>query len=152
MNAIDARVEKIAARLRVLPGASERLAALVDRAKRLPEPRLDERVDANLVPGCVSRVWLAGDCPDGVMRFRADADSAVVKGLVTLLWEITNDQRASDFIDMADEPGVFAALGLQAHVSPTRLHGLGQVWRRMREMARSRASESPEREIENGMG
>ena len=138
MNAIDARSEEIVRRLRVLPGAVERLSALTDRAARLPPPRDDERCDANLVPGCVSRVWLAGEIADGRMRFRADADSRLVKGLVTLLWEVANDQRAVDLADAPAEPVVLSALQLDGQLSPTRLHGAGQVWRRMRELARER--------------
>lgn len=140
MNAIDARSEEIVRRLRVLPGAAERLAALADRARRLPPPREDERCDANLVPGCVSRVWLAGEVAGDRVQFRADADSQLVKGLVMLLWEIANDQRALDLAGTPDEPAALGALQLDGHLSPTRLHGAGQVWRRMRALAREHLS------------
>lgn len=135
MNAIDTRIEKVVARLRVLPGPAERLAALVERSKRLPPPRADERVEAKLVPGCVSRVWLAGEGADGMMRFRADADSAIVKGLVTLLWEIAEGQTAADLAAAPAEPQVLPALGLDAHLSTTRRRGAGQVWRGMQALA-----------------
>lgn len=141
MNAITAREEVVAARLRVLPGAMERLAALGDRAKRLPAPQAGERIEANLVRGCVSRVWLTGECAEGIVRFRADADSAMVKGLVTLVWEIADGQMVGDLGAAPDEPPIVHLLGLDAHLSPTRLHGLGQVWRRMREIARSASVE-----------
>src|SRR5215207_6561863 len=36
----------------------EKLAAVVDRAKRIPSVQPEERIDANHVPGCVSVVWL----------------------------------------------------------------------------------------------
>ncbi|HMC58735.1 MAG TPA: SufE family protein [Candidatus Solibacter sp.] len=136
MNPIEARSHEIVRRLQVLPGAAERLAALTDRSRRLPPPRDDERHDAHLVPGCVSRVWLVGEIVGDRMQFRADADSQLVKGLVTLLWEITNDQPATDLAESPDEPAVLAALQLDGQLSPTRLHGVGQVWRRMRAFAR----------------
>lgn len=133
---IAARIEAVVARLRVLPGPAERLAALVDRAKRVPPPRDGERNETNLVPGCVSRVWLVGAGDAGIMRFRADADSAMVKGLVALAWEIADGQTIADLSAAPDEPGFLAALGLETQLSPTRLNGAGQVWRRMRQIAR----------------
>ena len=136
MNAIAARSDELIRRLWVLPGAAERLSALTDRATRLPPPRDDERCEANLVPGCVSRVWLVGEVTEGRMTFRADADSRLVKGLVTLLWEIAYDQLAVDLAEAPAEPGIFGALQLDGQLSPTRLHGAGQVWRRMRALAR----------------
>lgn len=133
---IAARIDSVVARLRVLPGPAERLAALVDRAKRLPPPRDDERTEANLVPGCVSRVWLVGEEEAGLMRFRADADSAIVKGLVELAWEIADGQTIADLSAAPDEPVFLAAMGLETQLSPTRLNGVGQVWLRMRQIAR----------------
>ncbi len=133
---IDARIEAVVARLRVLPGPAERLAALTDRAKRLPAPRVDERIEANRVAGCVSQVWLAGECVGGLMRFRADADSVMVKGLVALAWEIADGQASADLATAPDEPVFLVALGLDMQLSPTRLHGVGQVWRRLRQIAR----------------
>lgn len=137
MNALAARSEAVVRRLLVLPGATERLAALTERARRLPAPRDDERQEANLVPGCASRVWLLGEMTDGRMLFRADADSQLVKGLVMLLWEIGNDQEAIEWAEAPDEPIALVALELDRQLSPTRLHGIGQVWRRMRALARS---------------
>jgi len=118
---------------------------LADRAKRLPAPQPEERGPEQLVPGCVSRVWLVGESEDGLMRFRADADSAIVKGLVELLWEVAEGQSVADLAAAPDEPTVVAALGLEAQLSPTRLHGLGQVWRRMRELSRTALGGVPRR-------
>lgn len=135
MNAIDVRIATIGARLRVLPSPAERIAALADRGKRLPALHDHERIDSNLVAGCVSRVWLVGGNVEGRAWFRADADSVMVKGLVTLAWEIANQQSVTDLAGASDGPVFIAALGLDGQLSPTRLHGVGQVWRRMRELA-----------------
>ncbi len=53
MNAIETRQEDFIRRLRILPGAPERLAALIEWGRSLPPPRGDDRLDENLVPGCV---------------------------------------------------------------------------------------------------
>ena len=110
-------------------------ALRIPNTDRLPLPGDDERIDGNLVPGCRSRVWLIGEILEGRAQFRADADSQLVKGLVTLLWEIAHDLPAADLATAPDEPPAVAALQLDRQLSPTRLHGIGQVWRRMRALA-----------------
>ena len=135
-DSIPSRQAEIVARLRVIPAAQEKLSALVARARRLPAPSADERADIHLVPGCRSRVWLLGGArPDGTMELRVAADSAIMLGLAGLLVEIAQGVPAAELRAWPDEPTVWRELGLDAHLSPTRLHGLGQVWRRLRGIA-----------------
>jgi cysteine desulfuration protein SufE len=103
----------------------ERLAAVTARGKKWPSPRDDERVDANLVPGCSSRVWLIGEVTDGVCRFRMDADSPLVKGLAALLCELYEGESAAGIA--ATEPELFETLGFARTLSPTRLNGVAQI-------------------------
>ncbi len=139
METIADRQRAYVDRLRILPGAQERLSALVARAAKLPAPRPEERSTPSLVPGCVSQVWLAGEFLDGAMRFRADADSALVKGLVAALCTLVEGLPPGEIAQIADEPELWRELGLDGHLSPTRLRGLGNVWRRLRALARAAA-------------
>ncbi len=133
---VPSRQAEIVARLRVVPGAQEKLSALVARGRRLPAPTTTERTDAHLVPGCQSRVWLLGGArPDGTVELRVGADSAIMLGLAGLLVEIAQGAPAAELRAWPDEPTVWRELGLDAHLAPTRLHGLGQVWRRLKEIA-----------------
>ena len=52
--------QQLIARFNVIEDAHERLAAIVARGKKWPGLPEDQRTDANRVPGCTSRVWLAG--------------------------------------------------------------------------------------------
>src|SRR5688572_13790006 len=73
--------------LAVLDDPQERLALVVDRARRIPPLDPAERTDANRVHGCVSVVWLVASLRDGKCVFRGDAEPPLVRGLVVLLCE-----------------------------------------------------------------
>ncbi len=118
--------------LNLIHDPQERLAAVVSRSAR---PSLPEagRAEGLLVPGCVSRVWLTGSCEDGRCRFRCDADSPMVRGLVELLCDLYSG--ASPPEAAAVEPEVWERCGFTKLLSPTRLNGLAAVRRRIAELA-----------------
>jgi cysteine desulfuration protein SufE len=114
--------------LLIIPDVQERLSIVVSRAKgSLTEA---EKVEANLVPGCVSRVWLVAESGDGFCHFRYDADSPMVKGLVGLLCEVYEGGALAEVA--SEEPVVLEQLGFTKLLSPTRLNGLAAVRRRIR--------------------
>ncbi len=112
----------------------ERLALIVDRARRLPPLVDSERCDANRVQGCSSRVWIAASLDaNDVCHFRLDADSTLVKGLAGLICEIYDGAPVHEVA--AVEPTVLEALHLIDQLSPTRRNGLDQVRRAIRDFA-----------------
>ena len=132
------RQSALIARYAILPDAHERLAALTSRRSHLSPLPPEARTDAALVPGCVSRVWLAGFMENGRCRFQMHADSALVKGLAAALCELYDDAEPQEVLD--EEPEIFEALGIAANLSPTRLNGLAHLRGRIAEFARSQLS------------
>lgn len=122
------------ARYAVLPDAHERLAALASRRSALEPLPPEACVDAALVPGCVSRVWLVGSLEDGRCRFRMRAESALVRGLAAALCELYDGATPREILE--EEPRLFEALGIEANLSPTRLNGLRHLRGRIAEFAR----------------
>ncbi len=118
--------------LNIIDDLHERLNAVVSRgaAMKLAE---EHKIEANLVPGCVSRVWLHGDVVDGRTHFACDAESPMVKGLAALLCEIYTDSDPKAVAVI--EPKVWEGCGFTKMLSPTRLNGLASVRKRIREMA-----------------
>jgi len=119
--------------LLVLPDPQERLAHLMQRAARRAPLPAEERSDADLVPGCVSRVWLAGTLENGGCHFRVAADSPMVHGLMGLLCDVY--EGASPAEVAASDPAIFVQTGLDRILSPTRLQGLLHARSRLRQIA-----------------
>lgn len=117
----------------VIPDPQERLAALISRKSALAPLAESGRVEANLVRGCVSRVWLAGAFENGLCHFRMEADSPMVRGLVAVLCELYDSVTPEEIA--AVEPEIFDALGISKNLTPTRLNGLESVRRSIREFA-----------------
>jgi cysteine desulfuration protein SufE len=116
-----------------IPDRHERLAAIVERSRRLPSFTSGERIPTNRIAGCVSAVWLIAELKEGRLHFRSDAEAPVVRGLVALLCEIYGDSTPADIV--ATEPTLFDELGLARDLSTTRKNGLASVRRRIREIA-----------------
>jgi len=119
--------------LAIFPDPHERLAHLIRRAERRPALTVAERVEAALVPGCVSRVWLAGGLVSGRCHFRVAADSPMVLGLMGLLCDVYEGTAPAEAA--AVETAVVARSGLDRTLTPTRLHGLARARTRLRELA-----------------
>jgi cysteine desulfuration protein SufE len=128
------KLARLAEELEVFPDPQERLSFVVDRAKRAAPLSPAEKVDANRVRGCVSVVWLVGEVDDGVCRFRFDADSPVVRGLLGLLCDFFTGFPPTAIATCDLDP--LESLGLLRDLSPTRRNGLASARARIRELAR----------------
>jgi len=117
----------------IIEDAQERLAAIVDRARRIPPLAAIDRTEANRVQGCISLAWIVAEQRAGCCYFRSDADSPLVRGLLKLLCDFYSDAPPAEIT--ATEPMLFEALGLARNLSPTRLNGLRSVRAKIREYA-----------------
>lgn len=108
----------------------DKYALLIDLGNSL-EP-LDEkyRVEANLIQGCQSRVWLQADYANGRIYFKAESDAVIVKGIIALLIKVLSNRTPDEIID-ADLYFV-DRIGLNEHLSPTRSNGLVSMIKQMR--------------------
>ena len=89
---------------------------------------LDEqyKTEQNLIDGCQSRVWLQADLvdegPEAVIRFSAESDALIVKGIVTLLIRVLSGHTPQDILNA--DLYFIEQIGLKEHLSPTRSNGL----------------------------
>lgn len=109
----------------LLTDPQERLAAVVDRTRHKPKLASEERTAATRVPGCVSSVWLVSELREGRCRFRADADSPVVRSLVGLLADFFDGATPAEIV--ASQTNPLDLLDLSRMLTPTRRHGLAAV-------------------------
>lgn len=123
--------------IRECEDADDRFDLIMELGETVP-PMPDElKVEANRVQGCTSNVWLVpellpGDPP--TIRFMADSDSTMVRGLAALLIWHANDRPCTevasfDFNQLADE------FALRSFLSPSRSNGLYAMSKRLGRIA-----------------
>lgn len=125
--------QQLVADYAIIDDPQERLAAVVDRARRRPPLPEAERTEASRVKGCVSLAWVVGEVREGRCHFRCDADSPLVRGLLVLLCDFYSGATPAEVA--GTEPALIEQLGLDRNLSPTRLNGLRSVRARIRDFA-----------------
>ena len=116
----------------IISDPHERLAAIVSSCAGSGIPDVERRED-DIVPGCVSRVWLTASVENGSLQLRWDADSPLVKGLTGLICRISAGATAEEAA--THQTAILTSLHLDRQLSPTRLNGLENVARRIRLLA-----------------
>src|SRR5215469_4398661 len=132
MNLAEKQLQ-LTAELAALKSGQDRLARLVEKVKQRPSLPLDQRVDSNLIPGCLAKLWLVSQFRDGNCFFTCDSDSLVVKAIAGLLCEFYSGHAPADIL--AHDPKFLAPLGITQHLTPNRRNALSKVWERIREFA-----------------
>lgn len=65
---------------------------LMDIGAMLPPIEISYKADHYLVQGCMSKVWLVDIEKDGLLFFHGDSNTAITKGLISLLIRILSGQ------------------------------------------------------------
>ena len=124
----------------------DRYQLLIDLGNE-QEPLPEEyKTEQNLIDGCQSRVWLQADLVDEergarnedgesrkVIRFRAESDALIVKGIVSLLIRVLSGHTPQEILDA--DLYFISRIGLREHLSPTRSNGLLAMVKQMRAYA-----------------
>lgn len=110
----------------------ERLALIVEACAGPGVPEAARR-EADLVPGCLSRVWLGGQTGQGRLELQWDAESPLVRGLAGLICQVYQNTPVAGAAEFRSR--VITRLGLDRQLSPTRLRGLASVEARIQELA-----------------
>ena len=103
---------------------------LIDLGRKLPLIDAAYKDSAHLIHGCQSQVWLHSELEGGRVRFTADSDAIITKGIIALLVRVLSDQKPGDIA--AADLYFIDRIGLREHLSPTRSNGLVNMVNRMR--------------------
>lgn len=103
---------------------------LIELGKSLPLIDEQYKLDENLIKGCQSQVWLHADNDGDVVKFTADSDAILTKGLIALMIRVLSDEKPEDIVN-ADMSFV-DQIGLKEHLSPTRANGLVSMIKQMK--------------------
>jgi cysteine desulfuration protein SufE len=119
----------------------DRYRFIIDLGKQLPALPDSLKVDANIVRGCQSQVWIDYSLHDGRLQFRLDSDALIVRGLIAIVLAALNDRSPTEILAY-DIDALFAQLDLMRHLSPTRGNGLTALVQRIKTIASTTANAS----------
>ena len=88
------------------------------------------RIDQNLIEGCQSKVWLYASMENGKIRYTAESDAIIVKGIVALLIRVLDNHTPNEILD--SDLYFIDKIGLKEHLTPTRSNGLLSLVKQMR--------------------
>ena len=88
------------------------------------------KTDDYLINGCQSKVWLDAEYENGFMKYKAESDAIIVKGIVALLIRVLSDQPAAEVVN--SDLYFIDRIGLRENLSPTRSNGLLAMMKKMK--------------------
>ena len=113
---------------------------VIDLGKSLEAMPEALKIDANLVRGCQSQVWLHVHLhEDGTVLLQLDSDAHIVRGLIAIVLAIYAHKPPDEILSINIED-IFARLELVEHLSQTRGNGLRAMVAKIREKTAEQAS------------
>jgi cysteine desulfuration protein SufE len=112
----------------------DRYRYIIDLGKDLPEMDDALKTDERIVRGCQSQVWLVDQTTGEEIRFQADSDAHIVRGLLAIVLAAYNGKSRQQILDF-DTEAYFSQLDLVRHLSPTRGNGLRAMVARIKDIA-----------------
>ena len=132
-------IEELTDAFELLSEWEDRYAYISDLGNQLEALDDQHKTEDNLVHGCMTRVWIFGDAGDGdppVMRYRADAEGPIIKGLVAMLLMLFRDKTPEQVL-ATDADDLIDRLGLEEHLSPNRHVGMYAMVDKIKGIARA---------------
>ncbi len=131
MNSIKDRQEAIIEEFSMLEENLEMvLNYIIELGEELPPFPEEARTDDNIVKGCQSKVWLDTKDEDGRMHFSADSNTAITRGLVSLLVRVLNQSTPEDVIN--SEIYFPMQIGMNRFIGTQRSNGFASMIDRMK--------------------
>ncbi|HUD84051.1 MAG TPA: SufE family protein, partial [Candidatus Saccharimonadales bacterium] len=89
--------------------------------------------------GCLVKIWFVPEFKQGRCHFKADSDSAIVKGIAVLLCDFYSGQTPEEIAQT--QPAFLEKFGITQHLTPNRRNGLAKIWGGIEAFARARLKE-----------
>ena len=105
----------------------DKFIQLMDMAKESKVLDDSDKIDENKIVGCTSQAWvLVTQNKDKTFSIKTDSDSQIVKGLLSILEKIFQDQTAEYILKMTSQE-ILASIGLAGSVSSQRTNGFSSA-------------------------
>ena len=95
---------------------------MIELSKSMAKMEDDKKNDENLIKGCQSKVWLDAELKNGKLKFQADSEAIITKGIIAILLQVFDNKSPKEIIE--SDVSFIEKIGLKEHLSPNRANGL----------------------------
>jgi cysteine desulfuration protein SufE len=103
---------------------------IMELGQKLPSMSEEAKTEENIVKGCQSKVWLTSKMEQDKIYFSADSNTAITKGLVSLLIRIFNGQTAEDILN--SDLYFMHKIGMERFIGTQRSNGFAAMIKQMK--------------------
>lgn len=112
---------------------TERYEYVIGLGKKLSPMPESAKISEHLIKGCQSQVWLDAFAEDGKIRYLADSDSLITKGMIALFVRVLDNEKPDDILTA--DMSFIDKTGLKEHLAPTRANALNLMAVQMKQRA-----------------
>ncbi|MBL7839981.1 MAG: SufE family protein [Cyclobacteriaceae bacterium] len=103
---------------------------IMELGQKLPAMNEANKTEDNVVKGCQSKVWLAAKLENDNVYFEADSNTAITKGLVSLLVRIFNGQSPEAILNA--DLSFMQKIGMERFIGTQRSNGFAAMIKQMK--------------------
>ena len=123
--------DEIISEFRLLDGDMEMTVLyIMELGQKLPAFPDGQRRELNEVKGCQSKVWMLASEREGRVYFEADSNTAITKGLVSLLIRIFSGQTADKILNA--DLYFMKSIGMERFIGTQRSNGFAAMIKQMK--------------------
>lgn len=111
--------------LSLMDDGHERLAYLVELARKETSLPAELRTKDRLVDGCMSQIWIDVGVVEGDVKVYYDSDALITKGITSIVADCFSDMPVAEAKQLTHED--FQSLNIQQLLSQQRRNGLGNL-------------------------
>jgi cysteine desulfuration protein SufE len=131
VNSIDKIQKEIIDEFTLLDGDQEMTVLyIMELGQKLPPLPDKYRTEEYIVKGCQSKVWLKAGLEDGKVKFLSDSNTAITKGLVSLLIRIYSGQSPEDILNTGLT--FMKEIGMERFIGTQRSNGFAAMIKQMK--------------------
>ena len=103
---------------------------IMELGQKLPVMNEADKTEENIVKGCQSKVWLTAKIMDGKVLFSGDSNTAITKGLVSLLIRIFHNQTPETILNA--DLYFMKKIGMERFIGTQRSNGFASMIKQMK--------------------
>jgi cysteine desulfuration protein SufE len=131
VNQINQHQDEIISEFSLLDGDMEMTVFyIMELGQKLTALNEVDKTEDNIVKGCQSKVWLTAKQENDKIYFEADSNTAITKGLVSLLVRIFNGQQPEDILDA--DLYFMSKIGMERFIGTQRSNGFAAMIKQMK--------------------